>query len=129
MWRRAGVVIVVFTVALAAVNYLRPIPAVAATHLLHSTEVVPGAAPTLPWPLRGAAAVGIGGLGLVASSGNEQAVPAASVTKVMTALVVLEDSKLKKGDSGPVITIADADVRSYQADLADQQSVVKVELG
>src|SRR2546421_94489 len=129
MWRRAGVVIVVIVVALAAVTYLRPIPAVAATHLLHSTEVVPGTAPTLPWPSRGTAAVAIGGLGLVASSGNEQAIPAASVTKVMTALIVLEDSKLKKGETGPNITITDADVRGYESDLRDQQSVVKVEVG
>src|SRR2546430_7613532 len=129
MWRRAGVVIVVIVVALAAVNYLRPIPAVAATHLLHSTEVVPGAAPTLPWPLHGAAAVGIGGLGLVARFGTEQATPAASVTKVMTALIVLEDSKLKKGETGPNITISDADVGAYESDLRDQQSVVKVEVG
>src|SRR5207302_1349015 len=116
-------------VALAAFNYLRPIPAIAATPLLHATEVVPGNAPALPWPAKGSAAVAVSGLGFVGTSGNEQAIPAASVTKVMTALVVLEDSKLKKGDSGANITIGDADVRSYQADLADQQSVVKVELG
>ncbi|TMG30502.1 MAG: D-alanyl-D-alanine carboxypeptidase, partial [Chloroflexi bacterium] len=53
----------------------------------------------------------------------------ASVTKVMTALVVLEDSKLKKGETGANITITDADIRSYEADLADMQSVVKVQAG
>jgi len=129
MWRRAGIVLLLIVVALAAFNYLRPIPAIAATPLLHATEVVPGNAPALPWPAKGSAAVAVSGLGFVGTSGNEQAIPAASVTKVMTALVVLEDSKLKKGDSGATITIGDADVRSYQADLADQQSVVKVELG
>src|SRR5205807_9849728 len=107
MWRRAGVVIVVIVVALAAVNYLRPIPAVAATHLLHSTEVVPGAAPTLPWPLRGAAAVGIGGFVRGATSATEQATPAASLTTAMTALIVLEASSLKKGDTGPNTTSSD----------------------
>jgi D-alanyl-D-alanine carboxypeptidase (penicillin-binding protein 5/6) len=65
----------------------------------------------------------------VGTSGNEQAIPAASVTKVMTALVVLEDSKLKKGETGANITITDADIRSYEADLADMQSVVKVQAG
>ena len=129
MWRRAGVVLLLIVVAASAFNYLRPIPAVAATHLLHTTEVVPGTAPALPWPSKGSAAVAVSGLGFVGTSGNEQAIPAASVAKVMTALIVLEDSKLKKGEDGPNITITDVDVRGYQADLADQQSVVKVELG
>src|SRR5207244_991294 len=119
MWRRVGVVLLLIVVAASAFNYLRPIPAVAATHLLHPTEVVPGTAPSLPWPSRGSAAVAVSGLGFVGTSGNEQAIPAASVTKVMTALVVLEDSKLKKGETGANITITDADVRSYEADLAD----------
>ena len=129
MWRRVGVVLLLIVVAASAFNYLRPIPAVAATHLLHTTEVVPGTAPALPWPSKGSAAVAVSGLGFVGTSGNEQAIPAASVAKVMTALIVLEDSKLKKGEDGPNITITDVDVRGYQADLADQQSVVKVELG
>src|SRR5207253_10872229 len=129
MWRRVVVVLLLIVVAASVFSSLRPIPAVAATRLLHPTEVVPGTAPSLPWPSRGSGAIAVSGLGFVGTSGNEQAIPAASVTKVMTALVVLEDSKLKKGDSGANITIGDADVRSYQADLADQQSVVKVELG
>ena len=97
--------------AAAAVNYLRPIPAVSATHLLRTSEVVPGVAPALPWPARGSGAVGVSGLGLIASSGNEQAIPAASVTKVMTALVILTDKPLEKGATGPTITLADADVQ------------------
>ena len=129
MWRRVGVVLLLIVVAASAFNYLRPIPAVAATHLLHGTEVVPGTAPALPWPSKGSAAVAVSGLGFVGTSGNEQAIPAASVTKVMTSLIVLEDSKLKKGEDGPNITMTDADVRSYEADLADQQSVVKVQAG
>jgi len=129
MWRRVAVALLLIVVALAAFNYLRPIPAVAATHLLHTTEVVPGTAPAMPWPGKGSAAVAVAGLGFVGTSGNESAIPAASVTKVMTALLVLEDSKLKKGEDGPNITITDADVRSYESDLADQQSVVKVQAG
>lgn len=123
--------LILLLAVLAAVNYLRPIPAVAATpdpHLL-SSYVIQGTAPALPWPRLGQAAVGVSGLGLVANSGNEQAIPAASVTKVMTALVVLEDKPLKKGEDGPTITLTDADVQSYLADKAAQQSVVKVETG
>ncbi len=126
---RVVIALLVLLVAAATVNYLRPIPAVAATHLLKASEVIPGSAPSLPWPSRGSGALAVSGLGLVASSGSEPTTPAASVTKVMTALIVLEDSKLKKGDDGPNLTMTDADVRAYQADLQQMQSVVKVELG
>src|SRR5579864_919005 len=127
-WRVGGVLLLI-VVAAAAWNYLRPIPAVAASPALPTTYVVPGAAPTLPWPSGGSAAVGVSGLGFVASSGNETPLPAASVTKVMTALILLEDRPLKKGEDGPVLTLTDVDVQAYQADLAGQQSVVPVEAG
>jgi len=127
---RVGVVLLVIVVVAAAINYLRPIPAVAASSpVLPATDVVPGTAPALPWPAQGSGAVGVAHLGLVASSGNEQAIPAASVTKVMTALIILTDKPLKKGDPGATITLTDADVQSYQTDLADKQSVVLVRAG
>ncbi len=126
---RVGAALLLIIVAAAALNYFRPIPAVAATAKLPATDVVPGTAPALPWPTQGAAAVAVSGLGFVASSGNEKTLPAASVTKVMTALIVLEDKPLKKDEAGPAITLTDADVQAYQADLQDKQSVVKVEAG
>ena len=129
MRRRVGAALVVILVVLGAINYLRPVPAVTAKALLPATDLVPGTAPSLPWPARGSAAIGVSGLGFIASSGSEPVLPAASITKVMTALVVLEDKPLKLGEDGPTVTITDADVRSYQADLQDQQSVAKVEAG
>ena len=126
---RVRVALLLIVAALAAFNYLRPIPSVTASALLPPSDVVPGTAPALPWPARGSAAVGVSGLGFIASSGNEQAMPAASVSKVMTGLVVLEDKPFKKGETGPTVTLTDADVQSYEADLKDQQSVVKVEGG
>ena len=127
-WRVMGAILLVLVV-LGVVNYLRPVPAVAATALLPATDRVPGSAPSLPWPSAGSAAVGVSGLGFIASSGNEQAIPAASVTKVMTAMVILQDKPLKKGDDGPLVTLTDVDVQSYQTDFADGQSVAKVEAG
>jgi D-alanyl-D-alanine carboxypeptidase (penicillin-binding protein 5/6) len=126
---RVGVALVLVVVGAGAINYLRPIPAVAAIHLLRATDVIPGTPPVLPWPARGSAAVGVSGLGFVASSGNEQAIPAASVAKVMTALVLLTDKPLKKGETGPAITMSDRDVQSYEADLRAGQSVVQVAVG
>lgn len=127
--RRVAVVLVVLAVVLLAVNYLRPIPAAAASSALPAQDTVPGTPPAIRWPSRGSAAIGASGLGFIASSGEEQPVPAASVAKVMTALVILTDKPLQKDQPGPTITITDVDVQSYQADLAGKQSVVDVQLG
>jgi D-alanyl-D-alanine carboxypeptidase (penicillin-binding protein 5/6) len=126
---RVGAALLVIVAGAAAFNYLRPIPAVAATAKLPATDVVPGTAPSLPWPTQGAGAIGVSGLGVLASSGNERVLPAASVTKVMTALVALEDKPLKRGEDGPSITLTDVDVQAYQADFKDKQSVVPVAAG
>ncbi len=126
---RIALALLLVLAALGAFNYLRPIPPASAAGLLAPTEVVPGAPPTLPWPSRGSAAVGVSGLGLLESSGNEQPIPAASVTKVMTALIVLEDKPLKKGEDGPTLILTDADVSAYEADVRDQQSVAPVQAG
>ena len=127
-WRRS-ILLVVAIVAVGAWNWFRPVPAVAATASLHSQETVQGTAPSLPWPKTGSAAVGASGLGLIATSGNEQPVAAASVTKVMTALIILTDKPLTLDQLGPTVTITDADVQAYQADLAGKQSVVEVRAG
>jgi D-alanyl-D-alanine carboxypeptidase (penicillin-binding protein 5/6) len=47
----------------------------------------------------------------------------------MTALVVIEEKPLKKGEQGPTILITDADVQEYKADNAAKQSVVEVRAG
>jgi D-alanyl-D-alanine carboxypeptidase (penicillin-binding protein 5/6) len=124
-----AILLVALIVALGAWNYLRPIPAVAAVPSLHTQDTVPGTPPAISWPGAGSAAIGVSGLGLIASSGNEQPVAAASVIKVMTALIVLTDKPLLRDQQGPSITITDADVKGYLTDLADRESVVEVRAG
>ena len=124
---RIGIVFLVVVVGLATWNYLRPIPGVAATGTPPASEVIAGTPPAMPWPSRGSAAVGVQSLGFIGSSGNEQAIPAASVAKVMTALVILEDKPLKKNDPGPTITISDTDVQSYNTDFANKESTARVQ--
>ena len=126
---RVAVALVLILAAGAAWNYLRPIPAVAATGALPAKETIQGTAPALPWPARGSAALSVSGLGFIATSGNEKPIPAASVVKVMTALLILEDKPLKVNEDGPSIVVSDADVQSYQTDLAEKQSVVVVQPG
>ncbi len=53
----------------------------------------------------------------------------ASVAKVMTALVLLADKPLAKGEAGPILTLTNQDVATYLADKAQGQSVVPVAAG
>ena len=120
--------LVLFT-ALITWNYFRPIPALAARQAAPTQTRIPGTPPALPWPSHGSAAIGVSGLGVVASSGNEQPTPTASVAKVMTALLVLEDKPLQKDQPGPIVTVGSTDVQDYQAKKANEESVVEVSAG
>jgi D-alanyl-D-alanine carboxypeptidase (penicillin-binding protein 5/6) len=126
---RVAVVLVLIVAGLAVWNYLRPIPAVSASGALPVKETIQGTAPTLPWPARGSAALSVSGVGLIATSGNEKPIAAASVVKVMTALLILEDKPLRLNEDGPTLVVSDADVLSYQTELAQKQSVVVVRPG
>jgi D-alanyl-D-alanine carboxypeptidase (penicillin-binding protein 5/6) len=126
----AGVLLALLLAGFLTFNYYsRPIPAVVASASVPAAMIVSGAPPTLPWPNVGSAAVGVSGLGFIAGSANETRAPAASVAKVMTALVILEDNPLKRNEQGPPIVITDEDVQVYESDKAQQQSVVAVSSG
>ena len=127
--RRLGLLLAVLLIAFGAWNYLRPIPAVAATISTPAQSAITGTPPNLPWPSVGSAAVGVSELGLIAVSNDLPPAPAASVAKVMTALVLLADKPLAKNETGPLLTITDQDVAIYMADLAQGQSVVQVTAG
>lgn len=129
MKSKLALLLVAAVVAVGVVNYLRPIPAVVAASALHAEDAVPGAVPKVPWPSGASAAMGAAGLGLIATSGPEQPMAAASVTKVMTALLILRDKPLKKDETGPTITITDTDFQSYLTDQANKESVVAVQTG
>lgn len=120
--------VLVLAVVYVLVQFLRGAPS-ATVDDVHSTFRVPGTLAPLPWPGQGSAALAVDGDGLVGRSGTSAALPIASITKVMTALVVLHDHPLATGQSGPVITITAADVAQYQDDVASQQSVVAVAAG
>jgi len=110
-------------------DYLQPVPTVAATSFHPAQVAIAGTPPSLPWPTVGSAAVGVSGLGLIAASGDVPPAPVASVAKVMTAMVVLADKPLAKGDSGPILIMTDQDVATYTEDAAQGQSVVPVAAG
>ena len=129
MRRRIAVGLVLLVAAALGINYLRPIPEVTASSSLPAQKTTPGTPPLLPWPSAGSAAVGVSGLGKLADSGNEAPLPAASVAKVMTAVVVMNDKPFPLGQTGGSITITDLDVQAYENDRAQGQSVVAVQVG
>ena len=89
----------------------------------------PGTAPAPAWPAEGQAAYGVPALGVSASSPGEQAVPIGSITKLMTALVVLADHPLAPGQDGPTVTVTADDVAQLHAELALDQSNVSITAG
>jgi serine-type D-Ala-D-Ala carboxypeptidase (penicillin-binding protein 5/6) len=112
----------------AAENLTRTVPRAHATQVAGGVRVE-GTAPTLPWPTGAQAAVGASGLGVVAASPSARPLPIASVAKVMTALLTLEQRPLRAGDQGPVLTITEQEVADYHDQFAKGGSTVPVEPG
>jgi D-alanyl-D-alanine carboxypeptidase (penicillin-binding protein 5/6) len=83
----------------------------------------------LPLPAAGAADVEVEGLGQLGGVRQDAVLPLASVTKLMTALLVLKDHPLAPGEQGPAITVTAAEASAYRAELAAGDSVAAVETG
>ena len=96
---------------------------------IQRTFVIPGSQPKLAWPRSGQAAVAVRGVGVFASSPNERSVPIASLTKMMTALVILRDHPLTLRQPGPSLTISPGDVSDYKSEEAAGDSVMRVVAG
>jgi D-alanyl-D-alanine carboxypeptidase (penicillin-binding protein 5/6) len=111
------------------VQYLRPLPVLAARSTVASKGTAPGTPPALPWPKQGSAAVAVPELGELGTGGVTKQLPIASVAKVMVALVVVDDHPLQPKQDGPTIAITDADVQEYNAERAQEQSVLEVRSG
>lgn len=90
------------------------------------TAAGPVAAPA--WPAEGSAALAVEGVGTTAASATD-AVPMASITKVITALVVLDALPLAVGESGPEYTFTRADRTNYRNTLAADESALDVPVG
>ncbi|ARF73586.1 D-alanyl-D-alanine carboxypeptidase family protein [Streptomyces sp. NPDC012600] len=58
----------------------------------------------LPWPAEGQASVEVEGIGSLGTRGEQRPVPIASVTKVMTAYVILKDHPMRAGAPGAAVT-------------------------
>lgn len=102
-----------------------PIPATAAT--LDTAAPPAPAAAELVWSDDGAGAIAeVGRPGLLGAHGDSKSVPIASITKVITALVVLDEKPLTVDEAGPTLTFTDADIDIYYDAVAEDGSVAPV---
>lgn len=84
---------------------------------------------SISWPTYGQTAIGAVGYGLLDEHGEQKPVPTASVAKVLTALAVMKQKPLLRGQSGPSITVTEEDIAIYQKYVAGYGSVVGVNAG
>jgi D-alanyl-D-alanine carboxypeptidase (penicillin-binding protein 5/6) len=123
-------VVVALVVTFAALQMTRTAPALQVrTAMTLVSDPVPGAAPALPWPAVGQAAVAVPSRGMVVQSGPETPVPIASLTKIMTAYVVLHDHPLAPTAAGPGVTMNAGDTGEAALDEADGATSVPVQPG
>jgi D-alanyl-D-alanine carboxypeptidase (penicillin-binding protein 5/6) len=105
-------------------------PLKAAAAVVAEPAVAPGAAAQLALPGYGGTAVGAVGFdGVLAQSGSTAPLPMASITKVVTTLVVLQAKPLAVGAEGPSVTMTAADVALYHHYLSIDGSVTTVKAG
>jgi len=115
--RRRIVVFSAVGVALATAFYL-PMTLLAPLGEVSATVIAPAspelAKPELTFPSYGASAIAdIDRPGVLAHAGSDEALPIASITKVITALVVLDTKPLGADEAGPTITFGPADLDYY----------------
>jgi D-alanyl-D-alanine carboxypeptidase (penicillin-binding protein 5/6) len=115
--------------AFVGVRLRQPDPVPTVTPVLARTVAVPAASVALPWPLTGQAAVAVPAAGINLASGPEQPVPVASLTKLMTAYVILHDHPLALHQAGPTITVSPLDVQDYDNDTVNDNSNALVVAG
>ena len=130
--RAAVITVLAISVAVIATGaraLAEPLPPPTVARIGPLSVIVPGAPLRLPWPTQGEAAlVTTAGLSL-GRSGSTAAVPIASLTKVMTAYVIVADHPLPAGQVGPDLTITPAEAAQLSAQLREGQSVLIVHAG
>lgn len=107
---------------------LSPLDPVAAQSVHYATPA--STAATLDWPSGTSSAVGAADVpGILASNGTTEPRPIASISKVITSLVVLDEKPLKPGSSGPDITFDATDAALYDSYRAKLGTVKPVHAG
>ncbi len=119
--------LVVLGGAYTGTTMLWPLHEVAPT--VQAVEFTPASAPAaeILWPAQGSAAVGIGGISTLASSADQAVI--ASVTKVVSSMMVLDAMPLAVGEQGPEFGFTRADNLAYWQYRRSDQSALDVPVG
>ncbi|HET6917207.1 MAG TPA: hypothetical protein VFH56_14030 [Acidimicrobiales bacterium] len=120
--------LVLLGTAVAARAATEPVGGLTVKTIVPTTVLLSGSSPPVAWPARGEAAVEVQGLAPLGSSGAATPLPIASLAKIMTAYVLLQDHPLS-GGSGFTLTVSASDVTAFKTAVAEQQSVVAVAPG
>jgi serine-type D-Ala-D-Ala carboxypeptidase (penicillin-binding protein 5/6) len=126
----AVILIVLVALAVGAAVRLRASAPVASVTATMAPSIRVASAPVvMPWPAMGQSAVAVPAIGIHLTSGPEEPVPIASLTKMMTAYVVLHDHPLGPGQDGPGITMTQTDVGYFDDDTVDDEANAQVAAG
>jgi D-alanyl-D-alanine carboxypeptidase (penicillin-binding protein 5/6) len=118
--------LLIVTAAGMLLNFARPLPHADASIVAMTSQVD---SVKLSWPAQGYAAIGAKGYGVLATHGSQNQRPMASISKVVTALAVLEKHPFKSSKSSPTLTMTAADVELFNKYYGMGGAYVKVEVG
>ncbi|MEI7746751.1 MAG: hypothetical protein WCJ28_04350 [Actinomycetota bacterium] len=108
-----------------AMGFARPVLPTTASISIASPYVVP--AHPLPWPKEDNAALVIPALQVHLSASQERQAPIASVTKIMTALVLIRDFPLSLGEEGPSLVMGASAVDDWTQTVHEGGSNIEVQ--
>lgn len=114
--------------AYVATTLLWPLYAVTPTVEPAALADLAAPATAVVWPAAGSAAVGVAGFDAALAS-TPDAAPMASISKLVTALMILEQMPLAVGESGPSFSFTSRDRQTYLNYLADDESALNVPVG
>ncbi|MEU6042180.1 serine hydrolase [Streptomyces griseus] len=97
--------VLLLLIVFAIVQVMRPLPEPSLELTAKPTYTFEGGATKLTWPGQGQSAVMVDGVGSLGSEGAQKPAPIASVAKVMTAYVILQEHPLKGDEEGEKITV------------------------
>ena len=104
-------------------------PALLAKRTLPTHVRIAGSRPSFAWPREGQAAAEVLGVGVVGTSGRQDPVPIASVAKMMSAYLTLQEHPLRPDEQGFTIRISSADVAEQERRISLGQSTIPVRAG
>ncbi|UJP09914.1 D-alanyl-D-alanine carboxypeptidase [Microbacterium sp. KUDC0406] len=113
--------------AYSATTLLAPLDNVAPAIDAVSVTIEPAPGAAVSWSAKGTSAVDVQGFATAASSGAKR--PIASISKVVSVMMVLQEMPLKPGEQGPSFAFDYGDQREYWQYVRSDQSALDVPAG